>query len=142
MRRLSALIAAAVLGLSAGGCGGSSESRDARVAGTVQICGGTPTNLHGIEGGGVLAPGPPSDAQRLCRGQEGKLAYEARVRISIKGRNGRAVASSYYRDGKFSFDVAPGSYTVIARFNMNVTSARVKAVAGHTSQIRLTDVLE
>jgi hypothetical protein len=94
------------------GCGGGSVTKNARVAGVVKLCGGP-------------APG---------------RCFTEPVRISILNTSQRLVARSRPTNARFSFDLAPGAYTVSAEASGHmIGSVSVHAVAGRTTLANITN---
>ena len=111
MRRpVSCLVVASVLVLGLAGCGKTAIRRDARITGTVHLCGGP------VAGRCFMPP----------------------VRISVLGPDQHLIATQAAADLRFSFSLLPGTYTLVAKADGDVIEAVVvNAVAGDT---RRTDI--
>jgi hypothetical protein len=111
MRRALLLAFATAVAVAAAGCGGESALHNARLSGLVKLCGG-PANK----------------------------CFTEPMRVSIIGTNHRVVADSHPLNGRFSFELASGMYTVSAAaggFVIGTVSAR--AVKGRTTYANITN---
>ncbi len=91
------------------GCG-TSSSRDARVAGTVKLCGGL-----------------------------GDRCFTEPVSVTILSTGGQAIANAHTGNGRFSFALVPGTYTVVARADEYILgTVRIDAVAHKTTRADIT----
>lgn len=111
MRR-AILGVASVIAVATAGCGGVSVAQNARVAGVVKLCGGPP-------------PGQ---------------CFTERVRIYVLNASQRVVARSRSVDARFSFDLAPGAYTVSADASgYLIGRVSVHALARRTTRANITN---
>jgi hypothetical protein len=111
MRRTVLLAVATAVAVGAAGCGGGSVARNARVTGIVKLCGG-PVNK----------------------------CFTEPMRVAVIGTNQGVVAHSHPLNGRFSFELAPGVYTVSATASGYVIgTVSVRAVAGRTTLANMTN---
>jgi hypothetical protein len=113
VRRLLLLaVGAALAVVGVAGCGGTSVRHDARVSGSVKLCGGP-------------APG---------------RCFTEQVHVAVLDADKHVVASSNPSHGRFSFSLASGAYTVLAtNGGQTVGKTSVRAVAGQTRHANITD---
>jgi hypothetical protein len=110
--RLRIFIApACALAFVAGGCGSQAVVPTARITGIVKLCGGL---------------------SNKC--------FTEPARITVLDANHREVARSHPLDGRFSFALAPGRYTVSAKADGYVIgTVSVSAAAGDTTHANITN---
>jgi hypothetical protein len=101
------LVALVLLGLCVGACGTSRVAGDARVAGVVKLCGG-PTNQ----------------------------CFTEKISVFVANAHRSVVASAVRTNGRFSFAVPPGRYTVTARDGV-LGRRSVNAVAHKTTRVSI-----
>lgn len=101
------LVAVVLLGLCLGACGTSRVASDARVAGVVKLCGG-PAN-H---------------------------CFTEKISVFVANARRGVVASAIRTNGRFSFAVPPGQYTVTARDGV-LGRRSVNAVAHKTTRVNI-----
>jgi hypothetical protein len=103
-------VVAATLSVSLAACGG--VRRNARVSGVVRLCGGP-------------APG---------------RCFTESVRVSVTGPGDHVVARAHPSNGRFSFDLAPGIYTVSAQASgYLIGMVSIRALAGRTTNADITN---
>lgn len=91
----------------------ATRAQTARIVGRIELCGGL--------------PGP-------CRAANG--------RVTVRNSQGHRVATHRTKHSRFSFTVAPGSYTLIATWDGRHTSSAVHATANKTTRANITFALK
>lgn len=99
----------------------------------LRICGSVAALAALVAGCGTAASARIVGTFKLCGGPSSGHCYLEPARVTVRNRAGDVVASEHVRDGRFSFSLPSGRYTVSA----GGSRASVRAVAGAVRRVNI-----